>query len=100
MKLNENCSKGSGDMEGTPNSTVKPMTLTLSLHSRVIGSAHQLTERNIGVMFNENLTNSLGYMERTQNSRVNPMILKCDLGDTLDSENWTFLRFIFNSCLK
>ena len=41
MKINENCSKGSGDMEPIQNRRVKPMTLTLGLHtvslSRIFG---------------------------------------------------------------
>ena len=54
-------------------------TLTLSLHSRVMGSAHQLTERNIWVKFYENGPKGSGDMERTQNSKVNPLTLTCDL---------------------
>ena len=58
MKFNENRSKGSGDMELTQNSRVYPMTLnltlTLCLHSQVMGSAHCLTEINILVKLNEN----------------------------------------------
>ena len=56
--LNENRLKGSVDMEQTQNRRVNPMTLKfdldLYLHSRVMGSAHHLTERNIWVNFNEN----------------------------------------------
>ena len=37
-----------------------------------MGSAHQLTERNI-------IRNGAVDMEQTGNSRVNPMTLKCDL---------------------
>ena len=55
------------------------MTLTFSLCSRVIGSAHRLTERNILVKFNENRPKGSGDMERTRNSRVNPLTLTCDL---------------------
>ena len=54
------------------------MTLTLSLCSQVIDSAHYLTKRNIWVKFNENRLNGSGDMERTRNSRVNPLILTCD----------------------
>ena len=54
------------------------MTLTLSLCSRVIGSAHRLTERKIFVKFNENRLKGSGDMER-ENSRVNPFTLTCDL---------------------
>ena len=46
--------RSKGDMERTQNSRVNPMTLTLSLHSRVIGSAQRLTEINIWVKINEN----------------------------------------------
>ena len=42
--------------------------LTLSLCSRVIGSAHRLTERNIWVKFNEN-AQRVQDMEQTRNSR-------------------------------
>ena len=56
-----------------------PWTVTLSLYNWAMGSAHQLTERNIWEMFNENLTKDWRDMELTQNSRVNPMTLKCDL---------------------
>ena len=55
------------------------MTLTLSLHSRVIGSAHRLTERNIWAKFIENRLKGSGEMTRTRNSRVNPLTLTCDL---------------------
>ena len=54
------------------------MTLTLSMYSQVIGSAHFLTERNIWMEFNENGLKGSGDMDRTQNSRVNPMTLTCD----------------------
>ena len=40
-------------------------TLT-SLHSWVMGSAYQLTERNIRVIFNENLTNGWGDLKDTK----------------------------------
>ena len=55
------------------------MTLTLSLHSRVIGSANRLTERNIWVKFNENHSKGSGDMEWTRISRVNSITLTCDL---------------------
>ena len=44
------------------------VTFNLSLHyiSRVMGSAHQLIERNICVMFNENLTNGWGDLKDTK----------------------------------
>ena len=72
-------------MERTPNSRVKPKTLnwdplSLSLHSRVIGSAHCLTEINIWVKFNENRSKGSRDMGRTPNSTGNPMTLNCDLG--------------------
>ena len=50
MKFNKNCTKGSGDMEWTQISSVNSMTLTVSLGSWVICSAHHLTERNIAIM--------------------------------------------------
>ena len=53
------------------------MTLTLSLCSQVIGSAHCPTEGNIWMTLTENGLKDSGDMERTQNSRVNP--LTCDL---------------------
>ena len=53
--------------------------MTLSLNSRVIDSAHCLTERNIWVKFNENHLKVTGDMERTRNSRVNLMTSTCDL---------------------
>ena len=43
------------------------MTLTLSRHGLVMGSAHHLTEANIWPKFNENPSRSNGDMERTQN---------------------------------
>ena len=52
------------------------MTLTLSLCSLVIGSAHRLTERNIWVKFNEK---GSGDMEWTRIEGICPMTLKCDL---------------------
>ena len=55
------------------------MTLTLSMCSRVIGSAHNLTQRNIWVKFDENRLDGSGDMERTPNSRGNPLTLTCDL---------------------
>ena len=55
------------------------MTLNLSLHSRVMSSAHCLTERNIWVKFNENRSKGFGDMEWARNSRVNPMTLNWDL---------------------
>ena len=56
------------------------MALTLSLCSRVIGSAHYLTKRNIWVKLKENRLKGSGNMERTRNSKVNPLTLTCDLG--------------------
>ena len=55
------------------------MTLTLSLGSWVMCSAHRLTERNIWVKLNENRPKGTGNMERTRNSKVNPLTLTCDL---------------------
>ena len=43
-----------------------------------MGSAHQLTEKNIFAMFNENLTKGCEDLKDT-NSGVNPMTLICDL---------------------
>ena len=40
--------------------------MTLSLGSRVIGSAHHLTETNIWVKLNDNPSNDSGDMEQTQ----------------------------------
>ena len=56
------------------------VTLTLSLRSRVIGSAHRRTERNIWVKFIENRSKGSGDMGRIQNSRVNHMTLTFSLG--------------------
>ena len=78
MKFNENCRKGSGDMEPTRNSRPSPVTLTLSLGS----SAHCLTKRNIWVKFSENQQKGSGDMEQTLNSKVNPLTLTCDLEST------------------
>ena len=74
MKFNENHSKGSRDMDRTRNSRINPMTLNCdpSQHSRVMGSAHRLTVRNIWVKFNENRLKGSRDSERTQNSKVNP----------------------------
>ena len=47
MKFNENRLIGSGDMEQTRNSRVNPLTLTLSLGSWVMCSAHPFTKRNM-----------------------------------------------------
>ena len=49
MKLNENRSMDLGDLDQTRNSRVNPLTLTLtlSLGSWVMSSAHHLTERYI-----------------------------------------------------
>ena len=47
MKFSENGLKGSGDMELTQNTRVNPLTVTLSLGSWVMCSAHRLTKRNI-----------------------------------------------------
>ena len=58
--------KGSRDMEQTINSRVNPLTLTFSLGSWVMCSAHCLTKRNILVKFNENRSKGSGDMERTQ----------------------------------
>ena len=55
------------------------MTLTLSLCSLVIGSAHYLTKRNIWMKSNENSLKGPGDMEKTQNSMINPLTLTCDL---------------------
>ena len=56
------------------------VTLTLSLHSWVVGSAHRVNEGNIWQKFNENCSKGSGdtCMERW-NWRVNYMTLKCDL---------------------
>ena len=51
------------------------MTLTSSLCSGAIGSAHYLTKRNIWITFNENPLKGSGDMVRTRNSRVNPLTL-------------------------
>ena len=55
------------------------MTLTLSLGSGVICSAHHLTKRNIWVKLNENRPKGSGDKERTRNSRVIHLTLTCDL---------------------
>ena len=56
--------------------TLSSVTLTLGMCSRVISSAHHLTERNIWVKFNENTPKGSGDIERTRISRENP--LTCD----------------------
>ena len=55
------------------------MTLTLSLCSRVIRSAHYLTKRNSLVKLNENHLKGSEDMERTRNSMVNLLTLTFDL---------------------
>ena len=65
------------------------MTLTLSLCSRVIWSAHYLTKRNIWVKMNENRLKGSGDMELTRNSRVNPFTLTL----TLSLGSWV-MRFV------
>ena len=55
------------------------MTLTLSLGSLAMCSAHCLNLRNIWVKFDENRLKGSGDMERTRNSRVNHLTLSCDL---------------------
>ena len=60
------------------------MTLTLSLYSGVMGSAHCLTEINIWVKFIENCLKGSGGMDRHQIQRVKPMTLNCDFD--LESE--------------
>ena len=79
MKYYENRSKESGDMEGTQNSRVNPLTLTLSLGSWVMCSVHRLTKRNIWVKYHENRSKDSGDMERTRNSRVNLLTLTLTL---------------------
>ena len=54
------------DMERTRNSRVNPMTLSSSLGSWVMCSAHNLTKRNIRVKFHENRSKGSGALERTQ----------------------------------
>ena len=41
MKFNENCSKGSGDMEQTQNSRVNPMTLICDLDMKSAKLSHE-----------------------------------------------------------
>ena len=55
------------------------VTLTLSQHSWVMGSAHHLTEANIWLTFKENLSRGKGDMERTQNSGLKLVTFNCDL---------------------
>ena len=48
----------------------RPWSVTLTLHSLVISSAHQLTKRKIWVKLNEIHPNGSEDMERTQNLKV------------------------------
>ena len=58
------------------NSWPLTMTLTLSRHAWVMGSAHHLTKANIWPKFHENLSKGSGDMERT---RKRWMTFNCDL---------------------
>ena len=90
-KLNENLLKGSGDMEGPQNARLKDvtfncdlkhvtiMTLTLSQHGWIMGSAQHLTEKNILPKLNENLLKGSGDMEGPQNARLKDVTFNCDL---------------------
>ena len=53
--------------------------MTLTLQTRIIGSAHRLTERNISAKFIVNRLKGSGDIERTQTRNVNSITLKCDL---------------------
>ena len=66
-------------IERKRSSRVYHLTLTLSLGSWVMCSAHCLTNRNILVKFHENQSKGSGDKEWTRNSRVNPLTLTCDL---------------------
>ena len=55
------------------------MTLTLSLHCWVMGSAHHLTKANIWPKFNKYLSKGSGDMEWTCNSRLKLMTFNCEL---------------------
>ena len=106
VKFNENRSKGSGDMERTEKwrgfslsivccqiwysngigshlrgYIIWPwrLTLTLSLQTRFMGSAHCPTVTDIWVKLTINRSKGSENIERTQNWRVNPTTLKCDL---------------------
>ena len=55
------------------------VTLTLSLHCRVMGSAHHLTKTNIWPKFDKHLSKGSGDMEWTWNSRLKLVTFNCDL---------------------
>ena len=55
------------------------VTLTLSLHCWVMGSAHYLTEANIWPKFNIYLSKGSGDMEWTWNSRLKLVTFNCNL---------------------
>ena len=56
------------------------MTLTLSLRSPVIGSAHYLTEKNILVKFNENHSKGFRRYGVDTKFKAKSMTLTCNLG--------------------
>ena len=55
------------------------VTLTLSLHCWVMGSAHHLTKANIWPKFNKYLSKGSGDMEWTWNSRLKLVTFNCDI---------------------
>ena len=57
------------EMQGS-NPWLLTVTLTLSRHAWVMGSAHRLTKANIWPKFHENLSKGSGAMERTIKSRM------------------------------
>ena len=67
-------------MEGTRNSRVNPLPLSLSVGSWVMCPAHRVTKRNKGVKYHKNRSKGSGDMERTRNSKVNPLTLTLRLG--------------------
>ena len=64
------------------------MTLTLSLHCWVMGSAHHLTKANIWPTFNKYLSKGSGDMEWTWNSRLKLVTYNCDLDPELACLRW------------
>ena len=60
MLFNENCSKGSENMEWTQNCRIEPMAFKCDLD-------FEFVFLNIGMKINENISKGIGDMEQTPN---------------------------------
>ena len=69
------------------NSWPVTVTLTLSRHAWIMGSAHRLTKANIWPKFHENLSKGSGDMERTRKRRIT---FNCDLDLESASSSYRF----------